>query len=80
MAVHGGEDRQKPGNAITDAIFCTATYTFPDSQAVVDFVEQKQPREEYARYGNPTEKVAERKLAALEGGEAAVLYCSAWRR
>lgn len=76
VSVHGGEDRQKPGNAITDPIFCTATYTFNNSQAVIDFVEKKQLREEYGRYGNPSERVAERKLAALEGGEAAVLFCS----
>ena len=75
-AVHAGEARQKPGNAITDPIFCTATYTFADTQAAIDFVEHNLPREEYARYGNPTQKVAEAKLAALEGGEAAVLYSS----
>jgi len=75
-AVHAGEDRQKPGHSMTDPIFCTATYTFPDTQAVLDYVEHKLPREEYGRYGNPSEKVAERKLAALEGGEAAVLYSS----
>jgi cystathionine gamma-synthase len=76
VAVHAGEDRQKPGNSMTDPIFCTATYTFPDSRALIDFVEQKHPREEYARYGNPSEKVAERKLAALDGGEAALIYSS----
>jgi len=76
LAVHAGEDRQKPGYSITDPIFCTATYTFADTQAVIDFVQQKLPREEYARYGNPTEKVAQRKLAALEGGEAALLFSS----
>ncbi len=43
---------------------------------MIDFIEQKQPREEYGRYGNPSEKVVERKLAALEGGEAAVLFSS----
>jgi cystathionine gamma-synthase len=75
-AVHAGEDRQKPGYSITDPIFCAATYTFADSQAVLDFVQQKLPREEYGRYGNPSEKVAERKLAALEGGAAAVLFSS----
>ena len=74
LSVHAGEDRLKPGFSITDPIFCTATYTFSDTQAVIDFVEQKQPREEYGRYGNPTEKVVERKLAALEGGEEALLY------
>jgi cystathionine gamma-synthase len=74
MAVHAGEDRLKAGNAMTDAIFCTATYTFPDTQSAVDYVAQKLPREEYGRYGNPTERVAERKLAALEGSEGAILY------
>ena len=74
LAVHGGEDRVKAGFAMTDAIYCAATYTFPDTQAVIDFVVEKQPREEYGRYGNPSEKVAERKLAALEGGEAALTF------
>ncbi len=76
LAVHAGEERLKPGYSITDPIFCTSTYTFPDTQALIEYVEQKQPREEYARYGNPSEKVAERKLAALDGGEAALLYSS----
>lgn len=76
LSVHGGEARQKPGDSITDPIFCASTYTFADTQAVIDFIEEGQPREEYGRYGNPGERVAERKLAALEGGEAAVLYSS----
>jgi cystathionine gamma-synthase len=76
LSVHGGEARQKPGDAITDAIFCASTYTFEDTQSVIDFIEEEQPREEYGRYGNPGERVAERKLAALEGGEMAVLYSS----
>ncbi len=56
IAVHGGEDRQKYGDAITDPIFCASTYTFTSTQAVIDFIEQKQAREEYGRYGNPGEK------------------------
>src|SRR5262245_23134467 len=76
VAVHAGEARQKPGDAITDAIFCASTYTFADTQSVIDYIEQEQPREEYGRYGNPGERVAERKLAALEGGEEAVLFSS----
>lgn len=74
LAIHAGEERQKPGDAISDPIFCSSTYTFADTQTVIDFIEQKQPREEYGRYGNPSEKVVERKLAALEGGEAALLF------
>lgn len=76
LAVHAGEDRHKLGDSITDPIVCAATYTFADTQAVIDFIEKKQPREEYGRYGNPGEKVVERKLAALEGGELALLYSS----
>lgn len=76
LAVHAGEERQKAVNAITDPIVCAATYTFVNTQAVIEFIEQKQDREEYGRYGNPGEKVVERKLAALEGGEQALLYAS----
>jgi len=76
QSVHAGEARQKPGNSITDPIFCAATYTFADTQEALDFVVKKLPREEYARYGNPSEKVAERKMAALDGGEEALLYSS----
>lgn len=76
LAVHAGEARQKSGDAITDAIYCASTYTFVDTQAVIDFVEQKQDREEYGRYGNPNQRVVERKLAALEGAEQAALFSS----
>lgn len=76
LAVHAGEDRQKFGHSLTDPVFCSATYTFADTQAVIDFNEQKLPREEYGRYGSPNEKVVERKLAALEGAGSAVLFAS----
>src|SRR5262245_33742026 len=76
IAVHAGEQRQKAVHSITDPIVCASTYTFPSSQAVIDFIEQKQDREEYGRYGNPAEKVVERKLAALEQGQEAILYAS----
>jgi len=75
-AVHAGEARQKPGHSITDPIFASSTYTFSDTQSIIDFIEEKHPREEYGRYGNPGERVVEEKLAALEGGEQAVLFAS----
>lgn len=76
LSVHAGEPRQKFGDSLTDPIFCTSTYTFSDTQKVIDFVEQNQPREEYGRYGNPSEKIVEQKLAILEGGEAGLLFAS----
>ena len=33
-------------------------------------------REEYGRYGNPTQRIAEQKLAALEGAEDCLLFAS----
>jgi cystathionine gamma-synthase len=74
--VHAGEARQKALHSITDPIVCASTYTFADTQSVIDYIEQKQPREEYGRYGNPGEKVVEKKLAALDGGEDAALFAS----
>ncbi len=76
LSVHAGEARQKPCDSITDPIFCASTFTFPDTQSIIDYIEQEQPREEYGRYGNPGERVAERKLAALDSAEAGVLFSS----
>ena len=75
-AVHAGEAREKPGHSITDPIFAASTYTFASTQAIIDFLEKGIDREEYGRYGNPSERVVERKLAAIEGGEEAVLFAS----
>ena len=73
-AVHAGEAREKAGNAVTTPIFQTATYAFRDSHELTEYMEGHIEREEYGRYGNPTQRVVERKLAALDGGEAALLF------
>lgn len=80
-AVHCGTKRRKAFNALTTPIVQTATYTFNDTQELVDYMERKtwgdgDDREEYGRYGNPTVSAVERKLAALDSGEDAVLYAS----
>jgi cystathionine gamma-synthase len=76
LAVHGGEDRSRAQHALTEPIVQTATYSFPDTRALTDYMEGKVSREEYGRYGNPTVRVAELKLAALEGTEDAVAFGS----
>lgn len=75
-SVHAGEAREKMAHSITDPIVCASTYTFRDTQAVIDYIEEEQPRHEYGRYGSPGEKVVEAKLAALDGGEDAVVFAS----
>jgi cystathionine gamma-synthase len=75
-AVHAGEPRKKDGNALTTPIIQTATYTFADTQELRDHFERRIEREEYGRYGNPTQRIAEQKLAALEGAEDCLLVSS----
>jgi cystathionine gamma-synthase len=75
-AVHGGEAIHKALDSITDPIVLASTFTFEDSQSIIDYIEQGESREEYGRYGNPNEAVVERKLAALEGSEDAIVYSS----
>jgi len=77
MSVHGGEPRQKPSHALTTPIVQTATYTWANSQELKDYFDGKiDERIDYGRYGNPTQKVAESKLAALEGAADCLLFAS----
>ncbi len=76
LAVHAGEPHPKPGNALATPIIQTATYTFADTQELRDHFERRIKREEYGRYGNPTQRIAERKLAVLEHAEDCLLFSS----
>ncbi|MBM4430844.1 MAG: aminotransferase class I/II-fold pyridoxal phosphate-dependent enzyme [Chloroflexi bacterium] len=81
QAVHGGEDKRKPYGALTTAIVQSSTFTFESSAEILDFMQCKAAnerplRDEYGRYSNPTQSVAERKVALLEGGEQALLFAS----
>jgi cystathionine gamma-synthase len=81
QAVHAGEDRRKPHGALTTPIVRTSTFTFQDTAEVLGFMQDKAAgelpvRDEYGRYSNPTQSAAERKMAALEGGERALLFAS----
>jgi cystathionine gamma-synthase len=76
LAVHGGEPRPKLANSLATPIVQTATYTFADTQELHDHFQRRIEREEYGRYGNPTQRIAERKLAALEGAEDCLLFSS----
>ncbi len=78
-AVHAGDDRFKPCDALAMPIVQTATYTFADTAEVVSYTSGNHPnpdRGEYGRYGNPTVHAVERRLAALEGTEDAALFSS----
>ena len=78
QSVHAGESKRKPFGALTMPIVQTSTYSFEDTAALIQHMQRKvdglEPvRGEYGRYGNPTQEVVELKLAALEGGERALV-------
>mgnify|MGYP000576392263 CR=1 FL=1 len=79
-AVHGGV-QPNPYGAITQPIIQSATFTYEKTADVITYLKRKAggqavDYEEYARFGNPTVDAVERRLAALEGGDDALLYPS----
>jgi cystathionine gamma-synthase len=71
--------RRRPEHTLTPSIVQTATYTFEDTAALERYKRGEDPgsdREEYGRYGNPTVRELERRVAALEGAGDAVAFAS----
>jgi methionine-gamma-lyase len=61
---------------VTTEIVRSSTFTFSSSEEIKRWSEGESSAYIYTRYGNPTLAVAERKIAALEGAEAAVVTSS----
>lgn len=81
QAVHAGERRFRAHDSLIVPVVQTAVYTFRSSEALINYQEEKlfwdEPeREDYGRYGNPTVRAVEAKLAALEGAQDAMLVSS----
>ncbi len=79
LAIHGRQHRPKAHHAVSTPIVHTSNYSFESTAEVLEFMKAKgegrQIREhEYGRYGNPTQQETERKLAAIEGAERAILF------
>ena len=76
-AIHGGEPpRHGVGAPVGTPICRTSTFTFSSTAEMKRWAEGKSKAYIYTRYGNPTLTVAEEKIAALEGAEAAVVTAS----
>jgi cystathionine gamma-synthase len=76
LAVRAGQARKDALDAVVTPIACTATYAFASSAELKDHFEGRVLRDEYGRYGNPTVRAAEKKLAALDTAADAVLFSS----
>ena len=77
QAVHAGEpNRHGVGGPVVTDICRSSTFTFSSTAEMKRWAEGKSKAYIYTRYGNPTLAVAEAKIAALEGAEAAVVTAS----
>ena len=74
--VHAGEDRHGQSAPLTTPIAQTAVFVVPSLNELRRYAEGDRDVYLYSRYGNPTVKAAEDKIAALEGAEAAVITSS----
>jgi cystathionine gamma-synthase len=79
LAIHGHGRRRKAHDAVSTPIVQTSNFSFQSMSEVVAFMAAKSQgriirEQEYGRYGNPTQQEAERKLAAIEGAERAILF------
>jgi cystathionine beta-lyase/cystathionine gamma-synthase len=76
LAVHAGEGETLSVPSTTTPVYQATTYRFPSAAEAAAYLDSPQGRWLYARLENPTVVAAERKIAALEGAEAAVCFAS----
>jgi cystathionine beta-lyase/cystathionine gamma-synthase len=76
LAIHAGEAKPGRNGPVAPAIERSANFVFADTAEMKRWAEGKSKAYIYTRYGNPTLAIAEAKLAALEGAEAAIVTAS----
>ena len=75
-ALHAGQVSDPTTNARAVPIYQTTSYTFNDAQHAQDLFALAEPGNIYTRIMNPTWDVFEQRMAALEGGVAALAIAS----
>ncbi len=76
IAVHGGYKPDPTTRAVAVPIYQTAAFAFDDTQHGADLFDLKVAGNIYSRIMNPTNDVLEQRVAALEGGVAALALAS----
>ncbi|CCE75259.1 bifunctional o-acetylhomoserine/o-acetylserine sulfhydrylase [Clavibacter nebraskensis] len=74
--IHAGAAPDPVTHARATPIYQTTSYVFDDAQHAQDLFALAQPGNIYTRIMNPTQAVVEERVAALEGGSAALLVAS----
>jgi methionine-gamma-lyase len=74
--IHAGEVDRGDAVPLTTPIYETTTFVFENAAEVVAYNEGRSAKYLYSRYTNPTVVATERKLAAIDRAEAALLFSS----
>ena len=74
--IHAGETDTSAPAPLTTPIYETTTFVFDNAQEVVAYNEGRSNKHLYSRYTNPTVVAAEKKLAALDRSESALVFSS----
>ena len=75
-SVHAGYSPEPTTKAVVPPIYQTVAYAFDSAQHGADLFDLKVPGNIYTRIMNPTQDVLEQRVAALEGGIAALALAS----
>ena len=76
QALHAGHDASTSNGTQAVPIYQTTSYVFKDSEHAANLFSLAEPGFIYTRLNNPTNDVLEQRLAAMEGGVAAVATAS----
>ncbi|PVW17438.1 O-acetylhomoserine aminocarboxypropyltransferase/cysteine synthase family protein [Marixanthomonas spongiae] len=76
LSLHAGHDVTANGGTRAVPIYQSTSYVFKDSDHAANLFNLSEPGFLYTRINNPTNDVLEQRLAALEGGIAAVVTAS----
>jgi O-acetylhomoserine (thiol)-lyase len=72
LAIHAGYEPEPTTKSVAVPIYQTVAYEFDDAQHGADLFDLAVPGNIYTRIMNPTQAVLEERIAALEGGVAAL--------
>lgn len=76
LAIHAGYETDPTTKSVAVPIYQTAAYEFDNAQHGADLFDLAVPGNIYTRLMNPTNDVLEKRMAALEGGLAALVVSS----
>ena len=75
-AVHAGEKRDPSTGSVVTPIYETSVFAFSNTKELINVMSEKAEGYIYTRYGNPTVRTVERKMAELEGAEDVAVFSS----